>query len=345
MSNKAVNRRIILAERPRYIIPTANVFRMTEATMPEARDGQVLIRTVWLGVDSYLYSRLQRDSPFAAPVNIGDVMVGATVGRVEVSNHPDYKAGDIVHGFWGWQEYFVSDGSDIAKVDPEIPRATYMLGALGISGLAAYVAVNELVKLKAGETLAIGSALGGVGQIAGQLGKIKGARVVAGASGPKKCQYAMEELGYDICHDRTGRDFMAKATAEFAKAGIDAYIMLSGGKILDTALPYFRPNARVAVCGMMATYGLTSLPPGGDRTVLLLAEIMRRRLQVRGLITTDYLGTPLEAEFRKDMKGYILSGKVKPLEHIVKGLENAPSLMQGLFEGKNFGKAVIQVAD
>jgi NADPH-dependent curcumin reductase CurA len=345
MSNKVANRRIVLAERPRYIIPTANVFRMTEATMPEARAGQVLIRTTWLGVDSYLYSRLQRDSQFAVPVNIGDVMVGATVGRVEVSNHPDYKAGDIVHGFWGWQDYTVSDGSDIEKVDPEIPRATYMLGALGIPGLGAYAVINELVRVQAGETLAVGNALGGIGQIVSQLAKLKGARVLAAASTTEKCRYAKEHWGVDVCIDRSAKDFLPNAQTEFAKAGVDCYVMLAGGRVLDMALPYFRANARIAVCGMMSTYGLSSLPPGGDRTVLLMTEIMRRRLQIRGLVSTDYVGTPLAAQFRKEMKEYILSGKIKPLEHIVKGLEQAPETMQGLFEGRNFGKAVIHVAD
>ena len=344
MSSKR-NRRIILAERPRYIIPTANVFRMTEATMPEARDGQILIRTTWVGVDSYLYSRLQRDSQFAVPVAIGDVMVGATIGRVEVSNHPDYQAGDIVHGFWGWQDYTVSDGSDIEKVDPEIPRATFMLGALGIPGLGAYAVINELVKVQAGETLAVGNALGGIGQIVSQLAKLKGARVLAAASTTEKCRYAKEQWGIDVCIERSAKDFLPNAQAEFAKAGIDCYVMLAGGRVLDMALPYFRANARIAVCGMMSTYGLSSLPPGGDRTVLLMTEIMRRRLQIRGLVSTDYLGTPLAAQFQKEMKGHIVSGRIKPLEYVVKGLESAPESMQGLFECKNFGKAIIEVAD
>lgn len=344
MSSKS-NRRIILAERPRYVIPTANVFRMTEATMPEARDGQVLIRTLWLSVDSYLYSRLQRDSQFAVPVGLGDVMVGATIGRVEVSNHPDYKVGDIVHGFWGWQDYMVSDGSDIAKVDPEIPRPSYMLGAMGIPGLGAYVAINELVKVQPGEVLAIGSASGGMGQIAGQLGKIKGAKILAAATGIEKCRHAKEEWGYDVCIDRTSKDFLANAKNEFQKAGVDCYVMQAGGRVLDMALPYFRENARIAICGMMATYGLSSLPPGGDRTILLLTEIMRRRLHIRGLVSTDYVGTPLEAQFHKEMKEHLVSGRVKPLEYIVKGLEKAPEVLQSLFDGKNFGKAVIQLAD
>ena len=179
----------------------------------------------------------------------------------------------------------------------------------------------------------------------GQIGKIKGARVLAGASGAEKCRYAIEQLGYDVCLDRTAKDFLAQVKAVYSKNGIDCYVMLAGGKVLDVALPYFRRNARIAVCGMMATYGLRSLPPGDDRTMLLLNEIIVRRLRVSGLVTTDWLGTPLHEQFRKDMKGWLLSGKVKPLEHVVEGLEHAPDMMQGLFEGRNFGKAVVHVAD
>ena len=342
---KKVNRRIVVAERPRYIIPTANVFRLTEAPVPEPGAGEFLIRTTWLGLDSYLYHRVQSVSPFAEPIRIGEVMVGATVGRVELSNHPDFAPGDLVHGFWGWQDYYVSNGTDVSKVDPEISRPSYMLGAFGVSGFGAYIAVNELVKAQAGEILTIGSALGGLGQMVGQIGKIKGARVLAGASGEEKCRYAIEKLGFDVCLDRTGKDFLAQVKTVYAKGGIDCYVMAAGGKVLDVALPYFNRNARIAVCGMMATYGLRSLPPGGDRTLLLLNEIMVKRLRISGLITTDWLGTPLHEQFRKEMKAWILAGKIKPVEHVVDGLENAPDMMQGLFEGKNFGKAVVRVAD
>jgi len=342
---KKVNRRIVVAERPRYIIPTANVFTLVESPVPEPGAGEVLIRTTWLGVDSYLYRRVQKDSPFADSIPIGEVMAGAAVGRVEQSNHPDFAAGDLVHGFWGWQDYYLSKGADMAKVDPEIPRPSYMLGALGIPGFGAYVAVTELVKAQPGEILTIGSALGGLGQMVGQIGKLRGARVLAGASGAEKCRYALEQFGFDVCLDRTGKDFLAQVKTTYAKHGIDCYVMAAGGKVLDVALPYFKRNARIAVCGMMATFGLRDLPPGGDRTILLLNEIMLRRLRISGLVTTDWLGTPLHEQFRKEMKEWLLSGKIKPLEHVVEGLEHAPDTMQGLFEGKNFGKAVVRVAD
>lgn len=342
---KKVNRRIVVAERPRYIIPTANVFSLTEAPVPEPGAGELLVRTTLLGLDSYLYRRVQSTSPFAEPIPIGGVMAGATVGRVERSNHPGFVAGELVHGFWGWQDYHLSKGSDISKVDPEIPHPSYLLGALGIPGFGAYVAVTELVKTQAGEVLTIGSALGGLGQMVGQIGKIRGAQVLAGASGAEKCRYALEKLGFDVCLDRTAKDFLAQVKTVYTKYGIDCYVMAAGGKVLDVALPYFRRNARIAVCGMMATYAVRELPPGGDRTVLLLNEIIVKRLRISGLITTDWLGTPLHEQFKKEMKAWILAGQVKPVEHFVNGLEHAPDMMQGLFEGRNFGKAVVRVSD
>lgn len=341
-----LNRQIVVAERPRYVIPTANVFQLTESAVPKPGTGQVLVRTTWLGVDSYLYGRVKRVSPYAEPVAIGEVMVGATIGRVEISNQPEFAVGDLVHGFWGWQDYYLSDGKDISKVDPEIPRPSYMLGALGIPGFGAYVAVNELVKVQPGEVLTVGSALGGLGQMVGQIGKIKGAQVLAGASGPEKCRVAVEKLGFDVCLDREARDFLTQIKAVYAKSGIDCYVMAGGSsKVLEVAMPYFNRNARIAICGMMATYGLTSLPPGPDRTMVLLNEVNLRRLQIRGLITQDWMGTPLHEQFKKEMKAWILGGKVKPVEHVVEGLENAPDTMQGLFEGRNFGKAVVRVSD
>jgi hypothetical protein len=345
MDKKAINRRIVVAERPRYTIPTANVFRLTKAPKPQAVDGQILIRTTWVGLDSYLYRRVLSASSYSESIPIGEVMVGATVGRVEASNRPDFTVGDLVHGFWGWQDYYVSDGVDVSKIDPEIPRPTYMLGAFGVSGFGAYVAVTELVKVQQGEILTIGSALGGLGQMVGQIGKLKGARILAGASGAEKCRIAIEELGFDVCLDRTAKNFWPQVKAVYAKGGIDCYVMAAGGKVLQVAMPYFNRNARIAVCGMMANYGMTSLPPGGDRTMVLLNEVILRRMQIRGLITQDWMGTPLHDQFKIEMKAWILGGKVKPVEHIVEGLENAPDMMQGLFEGRNIGKTVVHVAD
>lgn len=345
MSEESVNRQIIVSERPRYSIPTANVFSLITAPKPEPGDRQVLIRTTWLGLDPYLYGRVKQVSSQAKPVPLGGVMVGPTVGRVEISNHPDFTAGDLVQGFWGWQDYYISDGSRISKVDPEVPRPSYVLGAFGISGFGAYIAINEILKVQAGETLTFGAALGGLGQMIGQLGKMRGARTIAGASGTEKCRFAMEELGFDVCLDRKAEDFPAQCAAEYAKAGVDCYAMAAGGRVFREALPHFNLHARIAVCGLMSFYGMVSLPPGPDQTMVVFNEINLKRLVVRGLATLDWMGTPLHEQFKKEMKTWILDGKIKPIEHVVEGLENAPDMLQGLFEGRNFGKAVVHIAD
>lgn len=339
---RKLNRRIVLQERPRYIVPTANIFRMVESPMPEARDGEILVRTLWLGMDPYLYSRVKRTSSQAEPVALGEVMVGTTVGRVEVSNRPDFAVGDLVHGFWGWQDYAVLDGTRVWKIDPEIPRPSYMLGALGVSGFGAYLAVNELVKIQPGETLTFGAALGGLGHIAGQIGKLKGARVIGVAGTPEKCRIAVEQLGFDACIHRKAKDYEAQLQAAY-KGGIDAYVMAIGGKMFEIALPFFKLRSRVAICGLMATYSMTGLPPGPDRTFLLLNQALIKRMSIHGMVVFDHMHTSRHEEFLRSMKDWILSGKVKPIEDVAEGLEKAPDTLQGLFEGKNVGKAVVRV--
>ncbi len=345
MSQNSVNRRIVVSERPRYSIPSTNSFSLVTAPKPRPGDHQLLIRTTWLGIEPYLYGRVKQVSSQAQPVALDDVMVGPTVGRVEISNHPDYKAGDLVQGFWGWQDYHVSDGSRISRIDAEIPRPSYALGALGMSGFGAYVAVNEYLKVKSGETLIFGAALGGLGQIMGQIGKMRGARTIGGVSGPKKCRYGMEVLGFDVCLDRTASDFELRCAQEFSKHGVDCYAMSATGGVLRLALPHFNLHARIAVCGIMSFYSNATLPPGPDQTIVVFNEINLKRMSVHGLVTLDWFGTPLHEQFKKEMKQWILSGQIKVVEHVVDGLENAPDTLQGLFEGRNFGKAVVRVAD
>lgn len=345
MVEKSVNRRVIVSRRPRHAIPNTGMFEMTTAPKPRPGEREVLIRTMWLGIEPYLYGRLKRASSQVPTVPLGDVMVGPTVGRVEISNHPEYSKGDLVVGFWGWQDYTVSDGSSISKIDPDIPKPSYVLGALGMSGFGAYIAVNEYLKVKAGETIIFGAALGGLGQIAGQLGKMRGARTIGGVSGSKKKRYGTEVLGFDVCLDRTADDFRARCTEEFSKQGVDCYVMSGSGGVLQLALPHFNRHARIASCGIMSFYSSVKLPPGPDQTMTVFNEINLKRLAVHGLVALDWYGTPLHEQFKKEMKEWIVGGQIKVLEHIVDGLENAPDTLQGVFEGRNFGKAVVRVAD
>jgi len=345
MTDSSVNRRIIVSERPRYTVPSTSMFRMTTAPKPKPGSGELLIRTTWLGIEPYLYGRIKPTSSQAQPVPLGELMVGPTIGRVEVSDHPDYAKGDIVQGFWGWQDYSVSDGSRIAKIDTDIPRPSHALGALGMSGFAAYVAINEYLKVKRGETLIFGAALGGLGQMVGQLGKMRGARTIGGVSGSKKQRYGMDVLGFDVCLDRTADDFKARCAEEFARHGVDCYVMSGTGGVLQLALPYFNLHARIAACGVMSFYSTVKLPPGPDQTMVVFNEINVKRLSVHGLVASDWVGTPLHEQFKKEMKAWILGGQIKVVEHIVDGLEHAPDTLQGVFEGRNFGKAVVRVAD
>jgi len=345
MTDSSINRRIIVAERPRYSVPNTSVFRMTTAPTPKPGDGEMLIRTTWLGIEPYLYGRVKPTSSQAQPVPLGEVMVGPTIGRVEISNHPDYARGDIVQGFWGWQDYSLSDGSRVSKIDPEIPRPSYVLGALGMSGFGAYIAVNEYLKVQRGETLIFGAALGGLGQMIGQLGRMRGARTIGGVSGSKKLRYGMDVLGFDVCLDRTADDFKARCAQEFSRNGVDCYAMSGTGGVLQLALPYFNLHARIAACGVMSFYSTVKLPPGPDQTMVVFNEINVKRISVNGLVALDWFGTPLHDQFRKEMKAWILSGQIKVVEHIVDGLEHAPDTLQGVFEGRNFGKAVVRLAD
>lgn len=339
-----VNRRILVKERPRFLVPTANCFRMVSEPLPQAGDGQVLIRTLWLGMDPYLFSRMKQVSEKAKPIPIGEVMYGATVGRVEVSNHSDYAVGEIVSGLWGWQDYVVSDGRGIAKVDKSLERPSYALGALGAAGFGAYLAVVSVLDVQPGETLTFGAALGGMGQIAGQIGKIRGARVVGVAGTNAKCRIAVEQLGFDACVEHTASDF-SKQFAAATPEGVDALIVNIGGKMFDTALPKMNFRGRVAVLGLMANYVTPGQPSGPDRTFLLLNEILLKRLQFRGSLVLDHLQTETQAQFVSQMTAWIKEGVVKPIEHISEGLEKAPEALQGLFEGRNIGKSVVKVAD
>lgn len=345
MTEKSVNRRIIVSGRPRFSIPNTGMFSLASTPKPKPGNGEILIRTTWLGIEPYLYGRVKPTSSQSKTVPLGGLMVGPTVGRVEISNHPDYAEGEMVQGFWGWQDYYVSDGTRISRIDPEIPRPSYVLGALGMSGFGAYIAVDQYLKVQSGETLIFGAALGGLGQIAGQLGKMRGARTIGGVSGDKKVRYGMDVLGFDVCLDRTASDFTARCAQEFSKKGVDCYIMSGTAGVLQMAMPHFNLHARIAACGVMSFYCDVKLPPGPDQTTVVFNEINLKRLSVHGLVTLDWDGTPLHKQFKKEMKAWILGGQIKVVEHIVDGLENAPDALQGVFEGRNFGKAVVRVAD
>lgn len=341
------NRRVILAERPRYIVPTANCFRMDTGPMPPpVEDGQVRLRTLWLAMDSTLYSRVQRITVLQKdPIKLKDPMAGSAVGRVEESRHPRFKVGDLVSGMWGWQDYDVVKGERLRNLDFGPQKPSYAIGAYGLPGLAAFIALDTLAPAVAGETVVVGTALGSFGHVAGQIAKLKGCRVVGIAGSAEKCQLAVEKLGLDVCINREAKDFAEQLRAACA-TGVDVYVETMGGKALDAVMPLLKLHARIAAVGQIATphFGEAMFKGRYQNTMTFMAEIIARRITVRGLIATDHTAGRVKA-FDNQMKAWIDEGKVKPMEDIIAGLENAPDAFQGVFEGRNRGTRVVKVAD
>lgn len=339
--SKTVNRRILLASRP-HGAPTAENFKLDQSPLPVAAAGQVLLRTVYLSLDPYMRGRMSDAPSYAAPVEVGQVMVGGTVARVEASENPAYKAGDLVLSYSGWQDYALSDGKDLTKLDPKLGKPSYALGLLGMPGFTAYMGLLDIGQPKAGETVVVAAATGAVGSLVGQIAKLKGCRVVGIAGGADKCAYAVQELGFDACIDHRAADFPQQLAAACDK-GIDVYFENVGGAVFSAVLPLLNLHARVPVCGLIANYNATGKPQGPDHLPGLMGSLLVRRIKMQGFIIFDY--QPRYMEFFKEMGGWVAAGKIKYREDVVDGLENAPQAFMGLLEGKNFGKLVIRAGD
>lgn len=336
------NRSIRLASRP-HGAPSADNFRLETGPIPSPGNGEILLRTVYLSLDPYMRGRMSAGPSYAPPMEIDDVMVGGTVCRVVESRHPDYKDGDWVLSGNGWQDFALSDGTGLLKLGAEMEHPSHALGVLGMPGFTAYMGLLDIGQPKAGETLVVAAATGPVGATVGQIGKLKGCRVVGIAGGAEKCRHAVETLGFDACIDHRAEDFPAQL-AKNCPDGIDVYFENVGGKVFDAVLPLLNTSARVPVCGVVAQYNSTDLPDGPDRLPLLLDTLLKKRMRMQGFIIFNDYGHRYD-EFAHDMSAWYAEGKIKYREQIVQGLENAPEAFIGLLEGKNFGKLVVQVSE
>ncbi|GAA3698044.1 NADP-dependent oxidoreductase [Oceanisphaera sediminis] len=336
------NRRLILASRP-VGAPTAANFALQETTVPEIGHGQLLLRTVFMSLDPYMRGRMSDAKSYAEPVAVGEPMVGGTVGRVQASNHSDYRVGDWVLSYSGWQDYALSDGQGLIKLDPAQVPPSYTLGVLGMPGFTAYMGLLDIGKPQPGETIVVAAATGAVGSMVAQIGKLKGCHVVAVAGGAEKCRYALERLGVDACIDHKAADF-ADQLAAACPHGIDVYYENVGGKVLDAVLPLLNTGARIPVCGLISQYNATALPDGPDRLGQLMGTILVKRLTMKGFIIFDDYAHRYD-EFARDMSQWLSDGKIHYREQIVEGLENAPEAFIGLLQGENFGKLVVRVGD
>src|SRR5271165_2621595 len=334
------NRQILLASRPRGE-PGPDALPIFETDVPDPGTGQMLLRTVYLSLDPYMRGRMNAGASYAQPVEVGKVMEGSAVCAVVKSNLPPYKAGDIVIAGTGWQEYSLSDGKGVQKVDPALGPISYALGVLGMPSLTAYTGLLNIGKPQPGETLVVAAASGAVGSVVGQIAKVKGCRVIGIAGGEQKCRFVKDELGFDGCLDHRQPNLAERLQAACPN-GIDIYFENVGGAVFDAVLPLLNNFARIPVCGLIAHYNATELPAGPDRVPLLMRNILAKRLTFRGFIVFDY-GSQF-GDFITDMSGWLRDGRVKYREDITDGLENAPRELIGLLRGENFGKKIIRVS-
>lgn len=328
------NQRIVLASRPQGWVTEDN-FRLEETPVPEPKAGEVLVRNHYLSLDPYMRGRMNAGKSYSAPVEIGDVMVGGTVGEVVASNDPAFKPGDKVVGRLGWQLYSVATAPTLTKVDAsQVPLSAY-LGPVGMPGVTAWIGTYEICQPKAGETLVVNAASGAVGSVVGQLAKMKGARVVGIAGGATKVKHVLDDLGFDACVDYRSPTFREDFKAA-TQNGVDCLFENVGGEVMETVVARFNPFARMALCGLVSQYNETQ--PQGLKT---LFSILANRVTMRGFIVSDHLDKWPQA--LAELGAGVASGKIKYRETVAEGLPNAPKAFIGMLKGQNLGKQLVKL--
>jgi NADPH-dependent curcumin reductase len=330
-----INRQILLKSRPEGA-PSLDNFELTQAPVPEPGEGEVLMRHRFLSLDPYMRGRMSAAKSYAKPAQVGEPMVGGTVGEIVTSRHPKYAAGDIVLGFGGWQDYALSNGAGLRKLDPTAAPISTALGVLGMPGMTAYVGLTEIGQPKPGETVVVAAASGAVGSVVGQIARIKGCRAVGIAGGADKCRFVTDALSFHACLDHRAPD-LAKQLEAACPNGIDVYFENVGGAVQQAVWPLLNDFARVPVCGLIAQYNLTTPMPGPD-----MFTVLRKRLTLRGFIVSDFAAKL--GDFLRDGGEWVRTGRLKYREDITEGLENAPATFLGMLQGRNFGKTLVKIA-
>lgn len=335
-----INRRIVLNSRP-VGAPKTDNFRMEEGIIPTPATGQMLLRNLYLSLDPYMRGRMSDAPSYAPPVAMDDVMIGSTISYVEESQHPDYQRGDTVLSYAGWQDYALSNGMGLIKLNAS--NAHLALGVLGMPGFTAYMGLLDIGKPKSGETVVVAAASGAVGSIVGQIAKLQGCRVVGIAGTTEKCRFVVDELGFDACINHHSEDLTSQL-ALTCPNGIDVYFENVGGAVFTAVLPLLNTHARIPLCGLIAHYNETTLPLGPDHLSLLTRTLLVKRIKMQGFIIFDDYGHRYD-EFYNQMSLWLKDGKIKHREDIIDGLAQAPEAFMGLLEGKNFGKLIIRLTN
>ena len=337
MVARTVNRQVRLAARP-VGLPKKEDWAFTEEPVPEAGQDEMLIKVLYISLDPAMRGWMNEGRSYIPPVGIGDVMRAQAIGRVIKSHLPAFGEGDHVLGAFGAQEYAISDGAMVFKVEPALAPLPVFMSTLGMTGLTAYFGLLDIGKPKAGETVVVSGAGGAVGQVVGQIAKIKGCRVVGIAGGPEKCKFLIGELGFDAAIDYKNEN-VAKALKEHCPDRINVYFDNVGGDILETVLTRLARHARVVICGSISQYNNTGPAKGPSNYMMLLVD----RARMEGFLVFDYADRYMEAIM--EMAGWMAEGKLKSKEQIEEGLENFPATLNKLFKGENLGKLILKVGD
>ena len=331
----AINRQVRLAARPSGL-PRATDWELTSDEVPVPGPGQFAVAVTHLSLDPAMRGWMNAGRSYIAPVEIGAVMRAGAIGQVTASEHPGFAIGDYVYGTFGVQEYALSDGRGVTKLDTTVvPPPTY-LAALGMPGLTAYFALLDTGQAKAGDTVVISGAAGAVGSVAGQIAKIKGCRAIGIAGGPDKCRVVVEEFGFDACIDyREGS--VRRALRELAPGGVDVYFDNVGGEILDDVLTRLARGARVVLCGAISQYNEAEVRGPANYQMLIVA-----RASMTGMLVFDYADQFPQA--MAEMAGWYADGRLVSREHVVHGtVADFPEMLLRLFEGANTGKLILEL--
>lgn len=333
-----VNHQVRLAARP-VGNPKRSDWSFTEESVRDPNEGEILVKVDYISLDPAMRGWMNEGKSYIRPVGIGEVMRAGAAGRVLASKHPGFQAGDFVSGGFGVQEYAISDGKGVQKVDTRFAKLPTYLGVLGMPGMTAYFGLLDVGKPKAGETVVVSGAAGAVGSVVGQIAKIKGCRAVGIAGGADKCRMLVDEFGFDAAIDYKAGDVKAALKAH-CPDGIDVYFDNVGGEILDAALARLARNARVVICGAISQYNNTTPVKGPSNYMSLLVN----RASMTGMVVFDYAARYGEAA--REMAQWIAQGKLKAKEDVTPGGVDAfPEVLMKLFKGENTGKLVLEVAE
>ena len=333
-----VCRQFTLASRP-ATFPEESNFKLTETPLPEPKEGEFAVRTLWLSVDPYMRGRIRDVKSYAPPVQIGEVMTGGAVGKVIESKNPRFQVGDVVIANYGWQDHAILDGRGVRKIDADLAPVSTGLGVLGMPGLTAYFGLLEICDPQSGETCFVSGAAGAVGSLVGQIAKIKGCRVVGSAGTDEKVRHLVDDLGFDAAFNyKEVDDYQAKLT-ELCPEGIDVYFDNVGGALTDAVFFLINVGARIAICGQISQYNLAE-PETGPRPFM---HLIRTQAKVEGLLVTQFADKYPEGQ--KQLAEWLKAGKIKYRENVVEGFENTPAAFIGMLKGDNIGKQLVKVSE